>query len=300
MTYDEYEAKRQAGELEPSDLDWFAEQSMNANDADPRNDEAPGVNDMIVRDRNSWERSIREYAAAKGVPFDQTMVDDVIRQVSYARNVGRDPGDFVRDAFRTIDQRAAPTLSGGGRGGDADLNRDGVADVGWTQGPGGQWTRTAVPATTSSAPVPSTGNRYAQMAAGGGGGMAGASFGDDFGDDFGAVPAAFGETYTALGRPSWLQGEYVPRQWTEQFVQREKPVELQTPYRLPTQAELEASPGYLAGASAMQRGMEHSAAAKGTVLSGGFVGRALPRALGEYAGGAYQNLVGNTLAARGQ
>lgn len=125
------------------------------------------------------------------------------------------------------------------------------------------------------------------------GGMAG-------GLDFGGAPAPFGETYTTLGRPSYLQGEYVPGQWNETFRQPEKPSVLQTPYALPTKAELEASAGYTAGADLMQRGMERSAAAKGSVLSGGFVGRTLPRAMGEYAGTAYGNLVGQTLGARQQ
>lgn len=119
--------------------------------------------------------------------------------------------------------------------------------------------------------------------------------------NFGAAPAPFGETYTATPRPAWLQGPYTPMQWTGgDFIAPTKPTVLQTPYTLPTQADLEASPGYLAAQTAMQRGIERSAAAKGTVLSGGFVGRALPRALGEYAGTAYGNLVNQTLGARQQ
>lgn len=117
---------------------------------------------------------------------------------------------------------------------------------------------------------------------------------------FGAAPAPFGETYQPLARPSYLQGEYVPGTWGETFTAPAKPDVLASPYALPTQADLEASPGYLAGQDAMQRAMERSAAARGTVLSGGFVGRALPRALGEYAGSAYGNLVNQTLGARQQ
>lgn len=141
---------------------------------------------------------------------------------------------------------------------------------------------------------------------GGGGGRGGGGDGASWFDaqmgsaGFGGTPEPFGETYTAMGRPSWLQGEYVPGQWTERFAEPERPAVLRSPYALPTRADLEASPGYLAGADLMQRGMERSAAAKGTILSGGFVGRALPRAMGEYAGGAYQNLVGNTMGARQQ
>lgn len=134
--------------------------------------------------------------------------------------------------------------------------------------------------------------------------MAGAGWGD-FGrgpDPFGETytPTPFGETYRPLARPSYLHGEYQPGSWTEQFAPPEKPAGLRSPYTLPTRAELEASPGYLAGSDLMQRGMERSAAAKGSILSGGFVGRTLPRALGEYAGSAYGNLVGQTLATRQQ
>ena len=144
----------------------------------------------------------------------------------------------------------------------------------------------------------------------GGGASYGAFMG---GEDFGAAPEPFGETYAPLARPSYLQGEYVPGQWGETFtapakpgVLQEpfalpiKPGVLQTPYALPTQAELEASPGYLSGQTAAQRGMERSAASKGSVLSGGFAGRALPRAMNEYAGTAYGNLVSQTLGARQQ
>lgn len=134
-----------------------------------------------------------------------------------------------------------------------------------------------------------------------GGGGGGSSYGSLMGGvNFGAAPEPFGETYTPLARPSYLQGEYVPGQWTEQFAAPAKPSVLQTPYALPTKAELEASPGYTAGADMMQRGMERSAASKGSILSGGFVGRTLPRAMGEYAGTAYNNLVGQTLGARQQ
>ena len=121
-----------------------------------------------------------------------------------------------------------------------------------------------------------------------------------WGSDFGVAPAPFGETYTPLARPSYLQGEYVPGQWGETFAAPAKPGVLQNPYALPTQAELEASPGYTSGANLVQRGMERSAAAKGSVLSGGFVGRTLPRAMNEYAGTAYGNLVNQTLGARQQ
>lgn len=199
------------------------------------------------------------------------------------------PGEGHDALLRELRERAAPTASAGGRGGDADVNGDGRIDEGWTRNAGGQYERFVQPSPTTG-PAPLSGS-------GVGGGdwfdqvMAGA---------FGAAPEPFGETYTPLSRPSYLQGEYVPGQWTETYTAPTKPTVLQTPYTLPTLADLEASPGYLASRDAMQRGMERSAAAKGSVLSGGFVGRALPRALGEYAGTAYGNLVNQTLGARQQ
>ena len=127
-------------------------------------------------------------------------------------------------------------------------------------------------------------DQWTQRAAsgGGGGGGGGGSYGSFAGGSaFGGAPAPFGETYTPLARSSWLQGEYVPGQWTETYAQ-------------PTMADLQVDPGYLSSESAMQRGMERSAASKGTVLSGGFVGRTLPRALGEHASTAFENLNSRT------
>lgn len=87
------------------------------------------------------------------------------------------------------------------------------------------------------------------------------------------LPAA--DPYTALARPDYLQGAFTAPTFTP-----------------PTMDDLLKDPGYLAGEQSIQRGLERSAAAKGSVLSGGFVGRTLPRALSEYAGNAYQNLFG--------
>lgn len=89
--------------------------------------------------------------------------------------------------------------------------------------------------------------------------------------NFGAPPAAFGETYTA--------GTYTPATFNE-------------PFNAPTAESLLNDPGFIASRNAMQQGLERSAAAKGSVLSGGFVGRALPRALGEFTSNAYENAYG--------
>lgn len=128
---------------------------------------------------------------------------------------------------------------------------------------------------------------------------AGGSENGAFGKGF-DVPA-FGETYNALQRPSYLQGPYQPPTWTGgDFVAPAEPDALKTPFTAPTQAELEGSPGYLSMLGATQRGLERSAAAKGSVLSGGFVGQALPRALNEASSYAYGNLFSQKLAGRQQ
>lgn len=104
--------------------------------------------------------------------------------------------------------------------------------------------------------------------------LGGASAGDWF-----SANAPSPASYSQLARPDYLQGPYVPRQFTEQFT-------------APTMEDLKNDPGYQAGADLTQKGLERSAAAKGSILSGGFVGSVLPRALNEYAGQAYQNLFG--------
>lgn len=85
---------------------------------------------------------------------------------------------------------------------------------------------------------------------------------------FGAPPEAFGETYSA--------GTYTPPTFTEPFV-------------APTADSLSTDPGYQARLAATQRGAERTAAARGSILSGGFVGETLPRKLGEFASNEYGN-----------
>jgi hypothetical protein len=257
-----------------------------------RGDEAPGVQAMIDRDQGSWERSLREEAARRGVTYDPSDLGGVVRAVSHSSNVGKDPLEFLKQQYGIYANRGGSTSH---RPFDsqttdpAQIAANAAADARLRAG------TTGATGTTGTTGTRATTGGMASSGDGMGGGAGYGMF-----TDFGAAPAAFGETYTPLARPSYLSGEYVPGQWGETFAPPAKPSVLQTPYALPTQAELEASPGYTAGASAMQRGMERSAAAKGSILSGGFVGRTLPRALGEYAGSAYGNLVGQTLGARQQ
>ena len=125
------------------------------------------------------------------------------------------------------------------------------------------------------------GGWFAQNApAASGGGASGGGETAPGGPSFGSY-GSFTEQYTTPERPASVSGAFTAPTWNEN-------------YTAPTQADLEASPGYLASETAMQRGMERSAAAQGKVLSGGFVGRTLPRALGEHAAGAYQQLRANS------
>lgn len=92
---------------------------------------------------------------------------------------------------------------------------------------------------------------------------------------WGSVPAPFGEQYSTPDRPSWLQGEYKTPTWQG------------GDFHQPTATDLLSDPGYLTRMDATQRGFERSAAAKGSVLDGGFIGRTLPKALGEQASNEY-------------
>lgn len=85
-------------------------------------------------------------------------------------------------------------------------------------------------------------------------------------------------TYNALARPEYLQGAYKPQQWTEKF-------------EAPSLADLEATPGYQARLGAAQKASERSAAAKGSILSGGFQ-TALGREQQNIASQEYGNVFG--------
>lgn len=66
------------------------------------------------------------------------------------------------------------------------------------------------------------------------------------------------------------------------------------PFELPTLEQLQATPGYQARLDAGQQALERGAAAKGTVLSGGFQ-KALNRYAQDYASNEYNNLYGQYL-----
>jgi hypothetical protein len=70
-------------------------------------------------------------------------------------------------------------------------------------------------------------------------------------------------------------------------------------FKAPTLAELQATPGYQARLDAQNRTLDRSAAAKGSILSGGFINREA-QAAQDYASNEYNNLFGQSLAGRSQ
>lgn len=88
------------------------------------------------------------------------------------------------------------------------------------------------------------------------------------GSDYGAPPAAFGEQYSA--------GQYAPPTWQEA-------------YAPPTIEELLADPGYQIRLNAGLQAQDRSAAARGSILSGGHL-KGLQRFGQEYASTEYGNL----------
>ncbi len=123
----------------------------------------------------------------------------------------------------------------------------------------------------------------------GGGGAAGGVGGAPAGG-FAGRYGSYTDSPDPFTSATWTGGDYQ---------QLAKTGDLNTPYRLPTQAELEASPGYMARLAAGLQARDRSAAAKGTVLNGG-TQMALARYGQDYASNEYSNLVGQTLGARQQ
>jgi hypothetical protein len=76
---------------------------------------------MIAQYAPSWEQALQEKFQEEGLPYDPTALGDIIRNVSYAQNAGKDPQEFLDAAFARIETRSR---SGG------DRSRGGYA-TGW-------------------------------------------------------------------------------------------------------------------------------------------------------------------------
>lgn len=114
---------------------------------------------------------------------------------------------------------------------------------------------------------------------------------------FGAPPAAYASnpnapTFTpqaAYVAPTWQGGDYKTP---------DKPLALQSAFAAPTQAQLEASPGYQSRLAAGLLAKNRSAAAQGSVLNGG-TQKALNRYGQDYASNEYSNLFNQDVTTRG-
>lgn len=108
-----------------------------------------------------------------------------------------------------------------------------------------------------------------------GGGSSGGSFSNWYGGagGFGSAPPE----YRTPDLPAWLTGPFTLDKFT-----------------MPTAEEFESSPGFKFGIGQAQQGLERSAAAKGSVLSGGFQ-KALAKYLNDYATTGYGNFVNQAL-----
>ena len=103
-----------------------------------RDDPTYNPRDVITgRDQGSWEAALRAEAKRLGVPYDPSMLGDVVRQVSYAQNAGKGPAIFLQNAFRTIAARASNTPGGAPSGGGAGGGTGGTGGGGGNSGGGG-------------------------------------------------------------------------------------------------------------------------------------------------------------------
>lgn len=114
----------------------------------------------------------------------------------------------------------------------------------------------------------------------------------------GAAP--FTETYTTPERPAAIASPYVAPTWAGgDFAAPQKPASLEQEFRPPTMAEVEASPGYQTRFAAGQQALERSAAARGSILSGG-TQKATARYGQDYAANEYGNEFARRLQGRQQ
>lgn len=105
-----------------------------------------------------------------------------------------------------------------------------------------------------------------------------------------ATPGVLQQPFMAPERPGVLQQPYTAPT---------RPAALQQPFTAPTAADLNTDPGYQARLAAAQKGFERSAAAKGSILSGGSQ-IALGREQQTLASNEYGNLYTRALATRQQ
>ena len=123
----------------PGPLTSQYEQQVGTGDRDPLDLQQ---SEIIDRDRGSWEQRLRQEAAALGLAYEPSDVEDVIRQMSYAANAGRDPEEFIQQAIARYRERATsggggsttPGSEGGGTGGSSQQSTNPVVES-WAPAP---------------------------------------------------------------------------------------------------------------------------------------------------------------------
>lgn len=106
----------------------------------------------------------------------------------------------------------------------------------------------------------------------------------------GTGPGSFSLPPDPYHSTPWTGGDYTPPPL---------PADLQQPFTPPTQAELEASPGYATRLAAGRQGRERAFAAQGTLANGGTM-KALERYAQDYGSNEYNNFYGQRLSTRNQ
>lgn len=89
-----------------------------------------GAAGMIDRDAQGWGAYLQQAAKEKGVAYDPSDLGDVIRNVSYAGNAGKDPMEFISAGLRKYDERAN-NIPGGGSNDDNGTNSSGTGGQDW-------------------------------------------------------------------------------------------------------------------------------------------------------------------------
>jgi hypothetical protein len=89
---------------------------------DQPGDESPEGNafwEMVNRDQDVWRNLLRQGASDRGATYDESDLEGVIRNLSYADNAGRDPREFIDNQFLQYDERGSNNS-----GPSNDTNRD--------------------------------------------------------------------------------------------------------------------------------------------------------------------------------
>lgn len=210
-----------------------------ANDSPAGSTEYQGTSgriDNVIGDTSALEAQLRAEAAARGVAYDPSDLEGILRNTGY-QSGGMSYAQALANQLGIYDQRAlydgisvqdrGPYINGTAGGGSTG-----------TSSGSGSW---------FNSNAPSAG--------------------------FGAVPSPFGETYSTLGRPDYLQGAYVPPTWSDTY----QPL---------TEAELMGTPGYQSRFDQGMQANQRSAAANGSILGGGFQ-KAINRYGQDYAANEY-------------